>query len=928
MKKERTSAYIAIKRSINGIAKAGQRVKTRTIATVPITPTSIVKHTLMGDHYARLDFALSEAISFEVGDYFEDPLFGEFVITQKPMPTIDSATGGYGYQVQFDAWYKVWSNKKNMLVISTDDGYIRKECNWVLTDSIAHHVEALLRNLQCLGYINAYADLSDYYDILSSVPYSTKAQTISYNSKDILSSLDEIANTWSTEWWMEENATDRTFKIFFGKCSAEGEELFITDRPYTDSDGVSHSITAESMSIQRDETTYANKFYVYGSKDNIPYSYRKKLLAHIVKNKDGEAYADNDKEFYLNHRFTPDMFTQESSGITFDLAVRAYNESTDTYDKESIKPATIPTGTYNIYGDDIEPNKKLIFEFTQNTVLQDGEECDLNVWVALYLCNSEGNNKQLYFETDSWSWNQWGKDERHEITMPSMALDDWSDGVNILGGDCWVEIRYGWEIDGDTGIRVIQQPQYSSTNMYYTFIATAKPDINEIPVMLNGQLCNAIFNPYDVSKLHEQYYQVRFKDISNNVLTYADLRDNYGIVCDGADLIDFGDSRTSINVPYAFYSEDFDDPSAICRIAERRLQMPELPMIVTNDDGTTYVCRDGFVMKAQATQYKQTVDGSIAKSSAIVEDSIIFENIYPDGKLKITEIYEEECTEQQDIVEADGSSANVPWRWVKYHLTLAQTDGQPFNFDRSYILEGYELAVRFLSPDDTDDYDGKDIVNGFKMCGMQFSVAFNKKHLTDEDYVYKESTDENIAVDAQHKLEMVYTIVRNEDFGTKLPNTVLKPTIGDTVCLINWNTKAITVDGGVISQAEEKLRSKAIEYIRAVDEGNFNFEVHLMSDVPFKLAGDSPLYDADNKPLYDADEKRLYSKNEYEWYKLPCIGQAVNIHHEALGKDKKTRVLGYEYKLDKPYDSPILSCGETDAYSRLKQLEKEVTRNS
>ena len=67
--------------------------------------------------------------------------------------------------------------------------------------------------------------------------------------------------------------------------------------------------------------------------------------------------------------------------------------------------------------------------------------------------------------------------------------------------------------------------------------------------------------------------------------------------------------------------------------------------------------------------------------------------------------------------------------------------------------------------------------------------------------------------------------------------------------------------------------------------------------------------------------------NGRRFYGLLDAGCKVKVNHAALpGGSKTSRVLGYEYKLDMPYDTPTYIIGETDAYSRLKKIEKQLTK--
>ena len=152
--------------------------------------------------------------------------------------------------------------------------------------------------------------------------------------------------------------------------------------------------------------------------------------------------------------------------------------------------------------------------------------------------------------------------------------------------------------------------------------------------------------------------------------------------------------------------------------------------------------------------------------------------------------------------------------------------------------------------------------------------------------------------------ERVYTIIRNEDYGVLLPNEVLKPSVGDSVVLVGWNPRAINALD-MVSRAEAELAEKARQYLDAVKSGQFTITTRMMSQWAFDL---------------DAE-------GGYTAYKLLDAGAAVKVYHGGLPNGyKESRVLGYEYKLDMPFDTPTYTIGETEAYSRLKQIEKQLTK--
>jgi len=114
-----------------------------------------------------------------------------------------------------------------------------------------------------------------------------------------------------------------------------------------------------------------------------------------------------------------------------------------------------------------------------------------------------------------------------------------------------------------------------------------------------------------------------------------------------------------------------------------------------------------------------------------------------------------------------------------------------------------------------------------------------------------------------------------------------------------------------VDAAEQELATKAEEYLAAIKEGQFTFTCRMMSDIFWQYA-----YGGRNA-----------SGNTPKTYGLLDLGAKVTISDTALPSGSKTsRIIGYEYKLDIPYDTPTYVVGETEAYSRLKQIEKKLTK--
>ena len=336
------------------------------------------------------------------------------------------------------------------------------------------------------------------------------------------------------------------------------------------------------------------------------------------------------------------------------------------------------------------------------------------------------------------------------------------------------------------------------------------------------------------------------------------------------------DGIKATEIPSGYYSTHYNDPSSLAKLGEVRLELPE------STGG--YVAVNGL------------------QPDQIVERVVIFNDIYPHAVQMVTEVTEE--IQYAEEKQQDGTSQT--WAWIQYHLKATLANGNPFLFNTDYISDGADsLQVKFMTreemlkayPDVTPPQTAE-----FRLAGMTFNVNFDN-------------------------LSQTYTIVPNTDFGAKLPNETLKPSLGDPFVLVNWNVKAMeSLD--LIFTAEDELEDKATEYLTLMEQDQFNFACTMMSDWMFNLGGEDrePFYTSDDEPLYDDNSLQFWVKMGNDFYLLPLEGSIVTIKHLALSGNKTSRVIGYEMKLDKPYDSPRYEIGETDAYSRLKQIEKQLTK--
>jgi len=928
--KQRTNAYETI------------RYRGNELISVPICVSSKRVVKLMEEDYIELDFSLAQAICFPVGAYCDDEIFGRFYVTEEQLPKYNATTGGYEYELKLEAWYRCWKQKFFMMTETTTASskvYMRKEVTWTLTDSLLNQLRELCINLQMLGYIpasynlrNGDSDLLRFIDIQSAnVPKAKAAQVMSYDTTTILDALKSLADTWECEWWI--TGTEEAFVIHFGKCET-GKYI-----PLRIGENV------ESMDVSRDESTYGNKIYAFGGTVNIPPGYRKELRA-VVKDKATVMHNGNAVTMYCldtSRKFTNDMFA--STGTSNILTGIINEETSQEFPNQMNIPAVqtknllevqrnyvvedIPKGgdtshsadEFLLYENDTTMSAKegtLAVSFNSGSAMVQGvdakDSLSLHVFLdvimqyrdvvtdettgerteawyeAAVYCNNEYEEPLAddAYQTNSssqyWHVKLQGKTYSYEFTPSNIMPDHFGTGnmrmiarVRVaLKSSGAVTIPQGtWAADVDLYNQMTLQTSGENTGIGISWENGTQRAARIMFAPCNVSPATYIQGTTELHPLAQYYYWFARFGKSDGSQPLADIPN-----LETGDEITI-DSSAAFGVPSAYYVDSLDDPSSLRKIGESRLRLPNKRIV----HGDWVLTKYGYIV------HKDYEDAPEAQD--VQEIYIAFDGVYPDGKLQVTWVGPEYKTEK---VTYEGEAQKSSWTYRAYHLHLKTLNGKEFTFNKKFRLENEKLELRFLTPEDTlgseNEMSGADYPNNFKLAGMKFEVAFNDKI----SYSMMSGTPTIVS-------EQDYTLVRNEDYGTKLPNDLLCPTVNDPCVLEGWNVKAMS-HLGLIDEAENYLAEMAFAYVEALSQGSFSFDCSMMST----------FYGNDVEDSYD------------------ILGQRVSIYNDALTEDvsharrKLTRVLGYELKLDIPYDSPTLTCGETEAYSRIKQLEKGVRK--
>lgn len=283
-------------------------------------------------------------------------------------------------------------------------------------------------------------------------------------------------------------------------------------------------------------------------------------------------------------------------------------------------------------------------------------------------------------------------------------------------------------------------------------------------------------------------------------------------------------------------------------------------------EGQTGAVVDGVVQKRlmlpKGTPYIDVVSG--LRDEQVVEAVVIFDEVYPRYVGTMSEV---KTVQRTDESEEDGDETGTPETFTAYQFKDAN-----LTFSKEYILPEATLRMKFQTG---------------PLSGMEFDVQFNPDELDESD------------PNAQ-----VFEIVRNDDYGQYLPKEPLVPSVGNQYILHNFDPQYVSDE--LIPEAEQELLEKANTYKSKVTSDPSTYTLNMNS---YLASG----FDENNGTLNPEKEIDL------------TPGQKVNMINPAYFPNGRiSRVIGYQKKLDYPYDAPTYTVGETAAYSRFKELEQKI----
>lgn len=740
------------------------------------------------------------------------------------------------------------------------------ETQWTLTDSLAVHASQVVTSLSSFG-VKVTTELHT-----ADIAEAGYAKSLSFDGVSILRAIEMIAEAWGTEWWVDDST------LHFGRLQNASSPLSLR-----------YETNLASLTAERSSSDYANRVYALGGERNIPPSYRRRLEFCVTNVENGlakdalrpiDVSMINSNLIYAIRKF--DILINEPfyQGQRFSIQrlgeVRSVSEGVEyTVPQSSIK-----------YQFNVSNDTELLFSVLGVSLRNLDTGIDEFVFHSSSFTTSMGKKQKVYYLSISV--------EEQTIKIPAgrYALCFIARGMatQITYQDTPVFTGGGGNEKGDTNFTTYdsnKEPIVNApalTNLDTISDGSADTGNVELPIdslilagTLSMEFSVTIKSVYgskivNVTKSNGTHLLGTLNPQKTGIGTasFGAIRTNPALAVGDVFTID---NANEVNIPYSYYMGD-DETDNYGRIGSRRLLLP-------------------------APQSYVEIEG--LHEDNIIETAVVFDDVYPKMGL-IASSVSEDVSAYEETTYQDNTKKRT-----YYPRYTIRVDG--FSFRSDYILEGTELEAVFLTPEEAKSL-GLDVAPNqpCRLAGMTFGVKFNPDGALETD------------TEAQ-----AFRLVRNEEYGTKLPNAQLRPTTGDPFILRGWNVRAIE-NLGLVEKAEQTLETKAREYLEAVSQGQFTYTATLISKTMFDghfanhyglpLAGDLVTLPVPNVlPFVDKDRNSIMQEaHEKDYYVRSGIAQS--------------RIIGYEFKLDNPYDSPVLTIGETQAYSRLKRIEKEITKLS
>lgn len=428
----------------------------------------------------------------------------------------------------------------------------------------------------------------------------------------------------------------------------------------------------------------------------------------------------------------------------------------------------------------------------------------------------------------------------------------------------------------------LYDPNFEGEGTDYTYVIDASVDANAAKLITysNTSILDAIANIAQTFGC-EWWFEgniLHFGTCENtNAITDFRLNDN---------IVSMSSSQsqsTYANRVYAFgaarnlpsgYKNDADADITKDGVVEKRLMLPN--SAECSDKNKQLLAENGFELKNGYIQ----VSG--LREDQYVEGVTTNDDIYPRNLIKTSKVTSYEKDVEDESTPEEGDYIKRTFYRVN-SLAIVNEDGEKTGdmaFRKAYILSGKNLHIVFQSG---------------SLNGMDFECEFNPDGVSE---ILKDDDGNPILKDGKEQINpksQVFEIVANEDYGRFLPDITLHPKDGDTFVLYNWDSTKL--GDTLVSSASNELLTDSIKDLK-------------------KSMIDPTTYTCTAEANYSYNQGRG---------NLHGVGDRVNLYNKGYGDSyRASRIIGYEFCLDIPYDGAKYYVGEKPSYSRLNAMESKI----
>ena len=428
----------------------------------------------------------------------------------------------------------------------------------------------------------------------------------------------------------------------------------------------------------------------------------------------------------------------------------------------------------------------------------------------------------------------------------------------------------------------LYDPKFEGEGTDYTYVIDASVDANAAKLITysNTSMLDAIANIAQTFEC-EWWFEGNILHFGTceNTNAIVDFRLNDNIVS----MSSSQSQSTYANRIYAFgaarnlpsgYKNDADADITKDGVVEKRLMLPA--SAECSDKNKQLLAENGFELKNGYIQV-----GGLHEDQ-YVEGVTTNDDIYPRNLIKTSNVTSYEKDVEDESTPEEGDYIKRTFYRVN-SLTIVNDDGEKTGdmaFRKAYILSGKNLHIVFQSG---------------SLNGMDFECEFNPDGVSE---ILKDDDGNPILKDGKEQINpksQVFKIVANEDYGRFLPDTTLHPKDGDTFVLYNWDSTKL--GDTLVSAASNELLTDSIE----------NLKKSMIDPT-----------------TYTCTAEANYSFNQGSG-NLHGVGDRVNLYNKGYDDSyRSSRIIGYEFCLDIPYDGAKYYVGEKPSYSRLNAMESKI----